>query len=67
MSDKPLATWGPALTQLKNAQREGENRAVARAEPLPGIHGGAVTGFWVDNTIFTGCSFQILGKDPFFL
>jgi hypothetical protein len=34
---------------------------------LPGIHGGAVTGLWIDNAIFNGCRLQILGKDPFLL
>ena len=37
------------------------------AGPLPGIQGGAVTRLRVDNTIFDGCSLQILGKEPFLL
>lgn len=35
--------------------------------PLPGIQGGAADRLRVDNPIFNGCRFQILGKDPFLL
>lgn len=64
MSDKPL-TASPHPAEKCSEGRE--NGAVARAEHLPHIHHGAVTGFWVDNTVFIGCRLQILGKDPFFL